>query len=38
MPRFDWYKERPLVKLAALALMVLPATLLGIAALMKVWR
>jgi hypothetical protein len=38
MPRFDWHKEPSIIKLAALALMVLPATLWGLAALLKVWR
>lgn len=38
MPRFDWHKERPLTKLAALARTILPPTLWGLAALMKVLR
>ena len=38
MPRFDWHKETALVKLAALALIVLPPTLWGLAAVLRVWR
>ena len=35
MPRFDWYKESPKWKLAALALMLLPGTLLALAEVLK---
>lgn len=38
MPRFDFHKERPLVKLAALTLIMLPTTLAAAAALLKVLR
>jgi hypothetical protein len=38
MPRFDWHKEQPLVKLAALALIILPPTLWGLAAVLRVFR
>lgn len=35
MPRFDWYKDPPRWKLAALALMLTPAILLAAAAVLK---
>jgi hypothetical protein len=38
MPRFDFFKERPLVKLAALALVLTPAILLAIAAVLRALR
>ena len=38
MPRFDWHKERAVEKLTALALMVLPITVWGIVAFLKIWR
>ncbi len=31
MPKFDWYKDPPKWKLAALAIMLLPAILLAVA-------
>jgi hypothetical protein len=38
MPRFDFFKDHPVVKLIALALIVTPPTLWGLAALLKVLR
>ena len=38
MPRFDFFKDHPIVKLIALALMVTPPSLWGLAALLKVLR
>jgi hypothetical protein len=38
MPRFDFFKERPVVKLAALALMMTPTILLATAAILRALR
>lgn len=35
MPKFDWYKDPPKWKLAALALMLLPGTLLALAEVLR---
>lgn len=38
MPKFDWYKERPVWKLAAWALMLTPAILTATAYLLSQMR